>query len=1736
MMLPVKPGGRAVLRVAVLDPGRRGAEEAVLRRTRDIVHSLQARGVSVDWYVDRDDPLEDCGGVSIHNVLPASEPALAISSRPAGTAFGVAAGGRSTRPMHRSANVNACRAHPWRRRTPAARHVSRHRTSWLARIERADRWARGTWHHAGAAIPARLAALGLWAFVRCFYQARWSAHTGGWYLGAMLRAAARHVRWRIVHPAARQARDRARRFYWTLLFPWVVEPAVGAAKGLRWRVVHPIGQWTAALARRFYWQVLFRRIAEPGSAAARHVRWHIVHPLGQRAGALARRFYWRVVFRFGREPAAAAMRYLRWRAIHPAGQRAASFARWLYWQVLFRRTAEPVATAARHLRRHVVHPIGQAIGRRVRRLYWQVLFPYAVEPTAEACGRARRQVVGRLSWVAKGRLGRLSGAIGRRLRPRRHGLPWRLLRRGRFAVGLARRGLQRAWPGSGGRRNTAGAPREDLPWIGMFAAAGADWRARGLPQVVLLPEATPERLEALFDLVPCLGLDAPLDVPLVALFDPDGMPAGGESLRERWPVGAPFRTLHPLTIQGPATGQGRAFARGGPKPANIVRAQDVARTILRIGGNPTSETPGRLVCERFGPLAVVLSALWGRVGSTAIFETQAGVLMRRGYRVARVYVEHWPHRGLDRGKRLRALIGADQARQRAHLTLIMERNERLIPPRSLARTVGFKPASAVGRFAQALANCAVPDRVTADYIAARAVVAVVNHAQHMAAARSLTAAPIILETHDVLTDLLDLHGIPAFVPGGRDGRDARLADERALWSQAACCVNLSTADHAEVLPFARQAALIRPCRPPAGATGRTWPEIVQAHGAAGWSGNAAACGNFDLMLWGSWHDNNIRSIRWFFLDVLPRLAGARRLRVVLAGAVVRALGDLSFAACDLVTCPDVDALEDLAARTSVLVIPDQGGTGISIKMMDALAWGACFAATPGAFRALDLTGGEQCWSATAAELAADISRLLSSMPERAARSMTGRRMFARNYSVGRYEAAWGEVLDRLGFGCEARGPSFGTGAAAAPRHPRMPRLNPVRAEAKRGWPRLSVVVATCERYDVLPDMLGALQAQGVAASMEVIIVDHSPDTVAATQFRARYVGCPGLHFVIDPALGLSDAREAGLRLAAGAIVAFIDDDMLASPGWAKALIAAFQAGGETVAAVAGPIRPRWGKTRPSWLPDRLLRDCPAIDGAGETHALADHAWSSGCNLAVRRQWLVEAGGFGRMRGREGSALSHQQAELLGRLRRDGCRILHEPKAAVDQVVHPERLSQGWFLRRAAWQAVSDAVGRGHRTSGGRDDAGRSLPGRAGQGPGRGLLPFRACADPETFAAEVGIAYATVSGLLAGGCEAAGRRVAALERSFWRRPDPVRPRPASRRLARRTTGEWRLSIVVATYERYRDLPRAIASLLAQDLARGCLDIIVVDNSPDTARARAFADRYAGIEGLTYLVEARPGLSNARNVGLERSRAPIVAFIDDDAVAAPDWARQIDRAFGLSDQRVAAVGGRVLPRFVSARPAWLADELMSYLSIIDWKGGLRELARHEWIAGCNMAFRRDRLVGAGGFPLQLGRNGHGHMLLSNDESAVVARLREQGHVAVYAPEACVEHVIDPARLDRAWFRRRAAWQAVSDCIQDGSRAAEHVQASMQHLRRAARSGLSAVMRGEFSPTVDPDAFRQEVALAYDMTLVALAGPVDGAPDAPGRRIGLADIAGEARAHMLAHPRMARLGKRLRDSVVG
>ena len=297
-----------------------------------------------------------------------------------------------------------------------------------------------------------------------------------------------------------------------------------------------------------------------------------------------------------------------------------------------------------------------------------------------------------------------------------------------------------------------------------------------------------------------------------------------------------------------------------------------------------------------------------------------------------------------------------------------------------------------------------------------------------------------------------------------------------------------------------------------------------------------------------------------------------------------------------------------------------------------------------------------------------------------------------------------------------------------------------------------------------------------------------------------------------------------------------------------------------------------------------------------------------------------------------------------------------------------------------------------------------------------------------------------------------------------------------------------SVVICTYDRYGLLPEAIASVLQQDAPAGSFEVIVVDNSPDQHAARHFATRYADTPDVAYLLEPKPGLSNARNVGITAARGGLVAFIDDDARASPSWISELVTAHRFYGGRAGVVGGRVVPRWLGPPPSWLGPKLHGYLSVLDLGPNLRELSAGEWLLGCNISFDKAVLISAGGFSSALGRIGPEATLLSNDDIEVCERIRKTGKIAAYAPNAIVEHVVDPRRLTQDWFRRRAAWQAVSDLL---TRPEQAPMLAAKAARQLSEAGLQRQPRDRFRDRDNAAELHRDMLALYNTVVVALCG---------------------------------------------
>jgi glucosyl-dolichyl phosphate glucuronosyltransferase len=303
----------------------------------------------------------------------------------------------------------------------------------------------------------------------------------------------------------------------------------------------------------------------------------------------------------------------------------------------------------------------------------------------------------------------------------------------------------------------------------------------------------------------------------------------------------------------------------------------------------------------------------------------------------------------------------------------------------------------------------------------------------------------------------------------------------------------------------------------------------------------------------------------------------------------------------------------------------------------------------------------------------------------------------------------------------------------------------------------------------------------------------------------------------------------------------------------------------------------------------------------------------------------------------------------------------------------------------------------------------------------------------------------------------------------------------------------ITAAICTYDRYDTLPKAIISLTHQSLSNERFEIVVVDNSPDHDRSHEISEDFGGIANLKWVVEKTPGLSNARNVATAIAGAPLIAFLDDDAIASPSWLDKLVSAFAQFGDRAHVVGGRVDPIWGAPRPGWLSDDLLGFISVVDWGGITRLAGKGEWVAGTNIAFRVDALRNAGGFSTHLGRTGGGQSLLSNDESDVIARMGTRGGRLIYMPDAVVEHLVPAERLTQTWFRRRVAWQATSDYLQDPVRlfdqASAYWNAVTEFYSRLPPKHRNP--RGLYVHQNDPEMFRMQMSALYNFTIALLSG---------------------------------------------
>ena len=277
----------------------------------------------------------------------------------------------------------------------------------------------------------------------------------------------------------------------------------------------------------------------------------------------------------------------------------------------------------------------------------------------------------------------------------------------------------------------------------------------------------------------------------------------------------------------------------------------------------------------------------------------------------------------------------------------------------------------------------------------------------------------------------------------------------------------------------------------------------------------------------------------------------------------------------------------------------------------------------------------------------------------------------------------------------------------------------------------------------------------------------------------------------------------------------------------------------------------------------------------------------------------------------------------------------------------------------------------------------------------------------------------------------------------------------------------ISVIISafTLDRWDDLVGAIDSVRAQTRpARET--ILVVDHSPELeARARAELD------GVKVVQNAWPqGLSGARQSGAAAASGAILAFLDDDASAEPQWLAELESAH--ADELALGAGGEVVPDWTVERPSWFPAEFNFVVGCHPPgmkvpAGGFRNPI------GANMAMRAEVMRTTGEFAHALGRSGEGANLgggtADETEFCIRAAKLHPGHYWVYRPDARVHHKVQRGRNTWSYFVRRCRMEGRSKAVLTGMVGSDKGLASERTyavavLPRAVARELWSAVRGD------------------------------------------------------------------------
>lgn len=239
----------------------------------------------------------------------------------------------------------------------------------------------------------------------------------------------------------------------------------------------------------------------------------------------------------------------------------------------------------------------------------------------------------------------------------------------------------------------------------------------------------------------------------------------------------------------------------------------------------------------------------------------------------------------------------------------------------------------------------------------------------------------------------------------------------------------------------------------------------------------------------------------------------------------------------------------------------------------------------------------------------------------------------------------------------------------------------------RGFPTLTVAICTKDRPDYLArclDSLLPLQQAEATPRFEILVVDNAPSD---DRTQTLVASLPSVRYTCEPKAGLDFARNCAVQAATGELLAFLDDDVTVDRQWLHGLITAW-AENPDAAAFTGLVLPYELETEAQILFEQRGGFRRGFEKIRYGQTLADNPsypcgagiFGAGCNMAFRRQVLLELQGFDNALDTGKPLPGGGDLDIFYRIIRAGYPLVYEPQYLIYHQ-HRREIAQ---LRHQYW--------------------------------------------------------------------------------------------------------------------------------------------------------------------------------------------------------------------------------------------------------------------------------------------------------------------------------------------------------------------------------------------------------------------------------------------------------------------